>query len=153
MSTKGLGNKKPESRSHELFIPNPLDYPTLKIHTPAEPPSSFFFFCFRYDRHRPKRCRYAYFVKMHRLGTRSHTLIGSLTRPPTTTVIPYWFKHYVLRQKVNNPNEHSNHYSFDTPLVLKGLLPPAYDEGIHFQRSLKQLRYKTSPLEKYIVSA
>ena len=84
---------------------------------------------------------------------RSYTLIGSLTKPPTTTVIPYWFKHHVLRQKDRHPNEHANHYSFDSPLILKGLLPPAYDETTHFQRSLEQLRSKTSPLEKYIVSA
>lgn len=83
---------------------------------------------------------------------RSQTLIGSLTRPPTTTVIPYWFKHYVLRQKDKHPNEQANCYSFESPLILKGLLPPAYDEGTHFKRSLEQLRSKTSPLEKYIVS-
>lgn len=90
---------------------------------------------------------------MYRLGTRSRVLIGSLTtRPPMTTVIPYLFKHYVLRQKEEQPNEHTTPYSFDTPLIMKGLLPPAYNEAVHSQRALEQLGTKTSPLEKYIVS-
>lgn len=80
-------------------------------------------------------------------------LIGSLMHFPSTAVIPYWFKHYILRQKGKPIGGHTAHYSFDTPLTLKGLLPPAYDEVTQFQRSLAQLRSKNSPLEKYIVSA
>lgn len=74
-------------------------------------------------------------------------------RSSSTTVIPYWFKHHVLRQKGEHADGQTTHYSFDAPLTLKGLLPPAYDEATHFQRSLAQLRSKDSPLEKYIVSA
>ena len=70
--------------------------------------------------------------------------------PPT--VIPYWFKHNVLRQRGKHGSGHSSHYSFDAPQILKGLLPPAYDETTHFNRSLEQLRSKDTPLEKYIVS-
>jgi len=80
-------------------------------------------------------------------------LTGSLMRFPPTTVIPYWFKHHVLRQRGKQTGGHANHYSFDTPLTLKGLLPPAYNEATHYQRSLAQLRSKDSPLEKYIVGA
>lgn len=69
------------------------------------------------------------------------------------TVIPYWFKHNILRRGGHAGNAHSNHYSFDAPQTLKGLLPPAYDEATHFHRSLAQLRSKDTPLEKYIVSA
>lgn len=91
---------------------------------------------------------------MYKLGTRSYLLIGSLTKPPTTTVIPNWFKRYILRQRDQDESERmATHRSFDASLTLKGLLPPAYDETTHSQRSLQQLRSKTSPLEKYIVSA
>jgi len=70
-----------------------------------------------------------------------------------TTVIPYWFRQNILRRKGKPGNGHStHHYSFDTPLTLKGLLPPAYDETTHYRRSLAQLRSKETPLEKYIVS-
>ena len=80
-------------------------------------------------------------------------LTGSLMHFPSTTVIPYWFKHYILRQKGKHTGGQASHYSFDTPQTLKGLLPPAYNETTQFQRSLAQLRSKDSPLEKYIVSA
>ena len=80
-------------------------------------------------------------------------LIGSLMRFSSTTVLPYWFKHFVLRQRGKHADGHKADYSFDAPLTLKGLLPPAYNEATHFQRSLAQLRSKDSPLEKYIVSA
>jgi len=81
---------------------------------------------------------------------------GPLIGPLITllaTVIPYWFRQNILRRKGKPGTGHSNHhYSFDTPLTLKGLLPPAYDEATHYRRSLAQLRSKETPLEKYIVS-
>lgn len=56
----------------------------------------------------------------------------------TIILTPYW-SNGVQRLKVQ-PSEGSN----------RGLLPPAFDGSIHYQRALAQFRSKDKPIEKYI---
>ena len=129
-------------------IHDPLEYSLAKV---AVTPSALFALTgIRYDPYRAKRrwCVSQMYEPMSRSA-----LVRSLTAL-STTVIPYWFRQHILRQKGKPGNTHSSsHYSFDAPMTLKGLLPPAFDEATHFRRSLAQLRSKNAPLEKYIVSA
>ncbi|KAH6918108.1 malate dehydrogenase [Coprinopsis sp. MPI-PUGE-AT-0042] len=56
----------------------------------------------------------------------------------TIILTPYW-SNGVQKLKLQ-PSEGSN----------RGLLPPAYDGSIHYQRALAQFRSKDKPIEKYI---